>query len=95
MARTAAEVLALYAHRLAVAQGKNPTTVMIQARTEVRRLREKGGLVMGEEGADFTAATIRRSPPSGDAGGKPLRFIFIYQPRDRAGGCRDHHVQPA
>jgi|GEM_PF-3675678 len=42
-ARCYAEVLALYAHRLAVAQGKNPATVMIEARSEVQtRLKEKG-----------------------------------------------------
>lgn len=42
-ARCYAEVLALYAHRLAIAQAKNPTTVMMEARAEVQvRLQEKG-----------------------------------------------------
>ena len=44
-ARCYADVLALYAHRMAVAQGKNPATVMNEARAEVQvRLKEKGWL---------------------------------------------------
>lgn len=42
-ARCYAEVLALYAHRLAIAQGHNPATVMAKAREEVQeRLKERG-----------------------------------------------------